>query len=1490
MRILSTVDRPFADEHVIGTDPPMKPELPGVWRRRINPFTGRALSDRAMTAEQDYRAGMQRLRGQSVTPGILSGLDALFDPDAIGKAPNAASFQLLAGSGLTHDGEDVGIASPRRLTLAHLPVHARADQLAAIAADKAPVGTGDGAATGMASEVVTGTGALHLLSPALPRRTGPLFGKALKKDAAADLPRVAILVAEPVVATILGRPGDTCPRDPRDDPYDDLQRIDGCRLALFFWPSEMVARDGKSPDYSMPGAGADRRNRLAWRVFSIERNMAPDEMHPWERLGVPLALIGFREDWTLDFVDRSSVARMGGRPMPRTRLVPQSGSPILWQARVSQFVEQVADLADMAPATLAATLRQLPPVGFLPSDVFDIGTRRQSFFPAGFDLSAAPIPLEQLDLAIAESASLLPINLDVPDSVELLVPVPERVYEPGLLEVATIDPAFRTAITRYVADRTDWLVRREMIRRRRDLLIDAATGTRPTWPAGDLPDTEVVPYPATRAPVTAARVRRVTANGLRTLRLLDAGSSLAIAPGDTVYVWVRIVDRGSLTGLSVRFGSGTGLNAGDFSAGVYWGSPAALPLAAGDPAIALRSQGPLPDTGWTRLSIAGAARWKAGGGTLVDTVIDGLELSQDGGTVEWGPVGRIDAGGAETIWIGDDVPPGSLLSDSQSPNGQSWPQQPTGSELPTAEPDFGTAESNGARVSVAVKALHARWSQTFLAADFADIAEAGIDGFVMALEAKLKATNDAIDMGFVRAQSDIYRVRQYMLGNDAASRLVTSPSLADIATRDEGARAKSADLSAFFKTAYETDFNRDPTDPLATKPAPREATNTTAAAAAATSANTKTRASLLLAGKSFNPFSSITAVNRITEVATVRIPAPVAQPTILLTPVALGLGGTSGGAATANATLGASSLSALNLAANYSRNFNFKDVQGSIVLPGVVERTSSIAERLKPPPAVEAQQYAKEGKLAILKAIGGLIGDPGSGVRPLGIALGDLPAPGYERKQPPPAGQTAPPITLADVIADSMKDDDTQQFRDIDDVKADARHEADYFTAASKALDNGIAILRLVEGRVAFYNRLVADARAVRADLMASVAAADARLRVIAVELEEARHDFGTATVLLAEEQARVDALNARRAAVLAANADTIVFRRTRRSRAVDTLPTSEATALLDISPVVACTAAHDDVPEEIRDYVRIFRNAPIKWFPALLPKLKLIDRLDAVRASLVAVRVRATEPTTVAPISGTTMKLLAAVRTATAAQAAVTERRKVTAVQLDAGAIMIADLATGHAALAETASLADLIAGEHNRPQLSQQTAAIVDQIMQVAGCLHASFADVLPAVRLRWAETLSEFDRPAPLDALSTLAGWNQLDLETRRTQQGLVDYLYGQIDKTIADAKGAMDELVRVCLLMAAQSPVDRILPARLVAAVPARVGVRLDLAVDAKAARIGMVALVRDAAQTVIARAEVNDLGDGIARAQVTHVFGAAPSLAAGIRVELSALAR
>jgi len=231
-------------------------------------------------------------------------------------------------------------------------------------------------------------------------------------------------------------------------------------------------------------------------------------------------------------------------------------------------------------------------------------------------------------------------------------------------------------------------------------------------------------------------------------------------------------------------------------------------------------------------------------------------------------------------------------------------------------------------------------------------------------------------------------------------------------------------------------------------------------------------------------------------------------------------------------------------------------------------------------------------------------------------------------------------------------------------------------------------------------------------------------------------------------------------------------------------------------------------------------------------------------------------------------------------------ERTRVTTLQLNPDVIAAMDLSTAHRALAERATLGDLAAGDHNRPELSRLAVSEIDQIAQVAACLHDAFAESAPVIRLGWAETLSEFDAPAPLSQLAGLPRWSELPLDLRRTQQGLVDFLFSRIDRTRDEIEAAINNLVRVCLLMASHAPVDRVIPTRLVAPAPARLGARLDLAVDVRLARIGQIALVRGAANAVIARAVVEDLSDGVARARITQSYQPTVTIAAGARVELS----
>lgn len=1489
MDVIQPIRQSFADEHVIGTDPPMRPELAGYWRRKINAFAGRALSDKAMTAEQDLRSGMQRLYGLSLSPGCVEGLAVTPERNGIGQEPRLAAIQISPGIGIARSGEDISLGRTVRLPLGDIQVVLRVDHADALAGEGdvepelAPPGEGD-AEGDMSSRI----------RPEKPRRIGQSLAAIADNEESAALPHVAVLVAQPVAAEILGRPTDDCPPDPRDDAYVDLQRIDGARLLLYLWPAEMVAIDG-GPDYALPPDDAARRNRLAYGVFETERLLTEDEMHPWEAWGVPLALVGFTADWKLDFVDRHAVARVGGTPRRRSTVTPYAGDARLWQARLDQFTGQIAQLPSFEPEVLRAAFVRMPPVGVLPAALFDTAARRQRFFPSSFRVDAVPVAHSNFNLAISESAGLAPYDRGQGDAVELLVPVPDAFYEPGLLQVEQEDPRFGQAIKALRDDRTRWLVRRQMARRRYDRLMETVSGMVMGWPGTDLPIEENSPAPHVQTPVEVTRTRRIAAvSAKRSHTMANANATLAISASDTIWFWLRIHSDTQLTGLSLRLASDSRKDSGaNFSKGVFWGAPDALPTGvppgAGEAGSSpeQRRAGDLPDSGiWVRLEVPASAVWDTAGGTLDSFAINAVEFTQRGGDVEWASMGKIDAAGLVYTYIADDAPSGATLT-ADGQDGEGWPWQSVAGRGDIVVDDFGTAVTADVRRAAALDGFRSEWeNKDFLAADLANVDENGIGAFLAEVDARLKATNDAIDLGFVRARADIYRVRQIMLGADAASRLVTSPSIADLALRDEGARATSRGISEFLTAA----IVRKPADTVINVGgAPAGAG---AGAQAGTSTFQPRLMTLNIAGiSSFAPTPTPTPIRAPTATTFAATPmmfsAPLMTTTALSTvaaPAAISPAATAAVAAAPSlfqtATVSpAFNLSSFVLSRDVTR-YATVDIQRQVPIAGLVERTASVAERLKPQPAVEAMQYALATKAAVFDTLTALAA--GAGGRPAGIALGDIQMAGFRR-----IGNATQVPTLSQLIADKTANPRLYEDADTLPTNDQTKHEADYFTAAVQAIDNSIAIMRLVEGRVALFEELAGALRELKANIEKSADEAAAYMRSVDVEVAEARHDLATAERLRQEERTRIDAVNARRAAVLETHVNAIAWRRVRAADVRDEVPLIEAASGLAPSPVAACQREHADAPDEIHDYVHLLREVPVSWFPAISAMVERIERLESAQAALRTMIERAMFPYWFAPPPPIALAspFLMGVHNAMIASRHVVEERRLTVTMFEPARIAALSLTQAHVQLTQTSTIGDLLVGTHRQPALTRAAQEEIDAITTVAGCLHESFGDVSALVRLGWAETLSSFDQPAPLDNLAGLPGWGEVPVELRRTLQGFVDWLFSRIDRARQPAVDAINELVRVCLLMAAQAPVDKIVPAHLIAPAPARLGSKLFLALDITRVRKGMMTLVRDDHDRIISRAVVDDIVDGRAQATITHVATAITTITPAMRFQL-----
>jgi hypothetical protein len=528
---------------------------------------------------------------------------------------------------------------------------------------------------------------------------------------------------------------------------------------------------------------------------------------------------------------------------------------------------------------------------------------------------------------------------------------------------------------------------------------------------------------------------------------------------------------------------------------------------------------------------------------------------------------------------------------------------------------------------------------------------------------------------------------------------------------------------------------------------------------------------------------------------------------------------------------------------------------------------------LKKPPALSAHQFAISGKRGLIDSLVSLQRDQ----QLKGITLGDIKIPGIFLK-----------VSNEDVTLDTYAVSKPEDIVDGDLLEVNvANDEGRYFSAGVSAIDNTISLMRLVEGRVAAYSKVLEDANAVRASLAEWLAKADARLRTIEVEIAEARHDVSVATALQSEEQARIEALNNKRAAILR-DVKVLVFRRPRTVDRVTVIPATAASPANVEQPVTACLRAHPGAPDELRQMAEGFRNAPVSWFPGLTKLIDLFDRPEAMAAALIHVWNRAV---LTAPLAATAPvfagpKYLMAVNKALFSRSQSFASKRLAGLALEPSRIHEDGFVASRNRFNTAALLGDLIDSGHGRVEASRRAAEELDRISQTAACLHASFAETPPIVRLAWAETLSEFDAPVPLRSLTALPGWQALPADMRREQQGLADFLYSRIDAANAEATAAIDELIRVALLMAAHAPVDKLVAARIARPATASPGVLLDLHADLSQIRIGMAVTVQASLGGVLARAVIEDVAGGVAKARIIESANRAAIIDGAAIVHLS----
>ena len=549
---------------------------------------------------------------------------------------------------------------------------------------------------------------------------------------------------------------------------------------------------------------------------------------------------------------------------------------------------------------------------------------------------------------------------------------------------------------------------------------------------------------------------------------------------------------------------------------------------------------------------------------------------------------------------------------------------------------------------------------------------------------------------------------------------------------------------------------------------------------------------------------------------------------------------------------------------------------------GRVRETTAVARRLENAPGIEFLNVAAQTKERFL--FGGL-----QILANAGFALEDIPVTGFRLADGRSIADAASLLKLSSDPKNVIVSDDTDPSAS---DKPEEHNEARYFAFALGSVDATVRFLRGIETRTDEYRRMKDEASASRDRVLAAVARLQTEIDSLETRLAETRHDLSVARSLRAEEVQRVAGIVARRREILAGQVPYLVFRRPLFTRVLDDSPVIAAQPGIVDDPVPAARRQTDELLPELQQMVDTLRDVPARWFLKAAPIFERFDRMLSIGKlagaafdrmdAIVTKQARAID---FDPDDSSAAQQLR--RTFDGH-----EQRVMRIAQEGRGLLASAQVATAKGALdlvRRFASVADLVRTAPPTRDVTLAAAGLLDDIGNVAQSLYEQFCEVPPATRLRWAEIFSELDPSVPLRQLTVLPDFGNeaigVDFVQWRQMQMLVDWLFTQVDAD-DDAVAAINDLVRVCLLLSAHAPVKRILSARVKRPVPAVVDARLELELDPRTARIGMQVLVHASlTNVVIARGVVEDIAAEGGVARITQVMSAQQTIDGTARVQL-----
>ncbi|MBE9063953.1 hypothetical protein [cf. Phormidesmis sp. LEGE 11477] len=781
------------------------------------------------------------------------------------------------------------------------------------------------------------------------------------------------------------------------------------------------------------------------------------------------------------------------------------------------------------------------------------------------------------------------------------------------------------------------------------------------------------------------------------------------------------------------------------------------------------------------------------------------------------------------------------------------------------------------------------------------ITEQGLAPFIRELEQRSSEANDTVEFGFLQVRTDMFRVRQFVLGEEEASRLSVSPTLGAIAKQASASGSQEA-LNSFFEKIKADTILKSPNElviqpptsfePVKISSAPRgleselsfiearvrtprtsstRPPRSTLSAAGlpgsqAASTDTLFRSGVASTGSQPQRFDLSSNINRIIGSGTSTSFIEARPINNIITSDAQFF--TTDRAVRAidksdllAATVSLRDANQLPRATDTSTQKLFfgktsKAVVNQSPIVGKVNPSITIAERLKEPPAPETRNYTLAGRVSVFSGIAN------------NAIFKDLSLPGKfqgtfgQLKQRPDRFEANP--------------------KDL----SESPDEAEYFSSSVRVLDDTVAALRLAERRLVDYGDAIARAETTLNQLQALRQQANSRLSVLEDDLAVTRHDVSVTRSLLAEEQQRIDAINQRRRSILENQVDFVFYHRPRSLGPDIDVPMRDLLPGVQFPARPTCLRYPVRLPEALKEASELLRQSPINWFPETRVKTKQFNRpeplLKAIDQSVIAAKTKAVQPSTPAlnRFSLQSASYASAISRTVVSQRRVVEQYRVDRTQVEPSRLA----AVSWQSLIQRAyfilTLGDLI--DNNSGELSRSASREFTYLTRALGCLYSQFSQVRPVIRLAWAERLSQYDNPVSLRNFGNLPRWGEIDYLARKEMQSVADWLYSRVSDDFADTIALVNDLVRICILLASAAPVDQIIAGRVESPTPASKGSSVNITINPAQVAIGMEVSFYDKSNIAVATGIVEDMISNRAAARITATYTQTVQLAANTR--------